>query len=273
MLIDWSARRRKETFAIPERELEKSPEMQYRRELTFIYQESAFQLHVPLYGVISIERVEDSQVRQTLQEILPGARAAIVVGSIVGDPMMNLLYREAGITMKNFVAVSTTAVEIFLMEFEDKLQVQGFKAASVRLPQTPHREYARVIAASGMGFVGRNSRLITRNNGCRIQLGMVVTDAPLLHGDYRYEPYTESRCGDCRICEEYCPAGALKEGQYDKAACTAFRNNPDNQLHLTDNIRLLCDACMRVCPLGDEERWDSRPVTWEEILSSGSLNH
>lgn len=273
MRIDWSINRRPETMIIPEWELEKTPEMQYRRELTFIYQETAFGMGIPLYSVVSVDALDDPADKKQLTDILPDAKAAILIGTPIADPIQRLWHRIGGVSMKTFTTVVTSSVEIMLLSIAEKLEVQGYQTASIQLPLTPTNKHTRLFELSGAGFTGKNHMVIVEHYGCRVNLGAVVTNAPLLHGDYRYDSYKTNECGDCTLCEEYCPSGALKNGEYDQEKCQAYINDPANQLHFTEHTLLKCDACMRVCPLGRQDRWDSATVAWTKILEEKSINY
>jgi len=272
MKANWNKLRKPEDFSIPEIELEKTPEMQFRRELTMLMQESGFQRQIPLYSVVSIEALASPAEKQLLTDILPEARAVIFMGTAIEDPILRLWNRIPGITMENFTTNITASVGLYLLQFCDKLDQQGYQAVSIQLPITPAVEHTELFALSDAVFIGKNHMVITESFGCRVNLGAIVTDAPLLNGDYRYDSYHGDRCGDCTLCEEYCPSGALKNGEYDREKCEAYLNNPATQLELTPHSILKCDACMRVCPLGEAGHWDSQPVHWSRILEERRIN-
>ena len=83
-------------------------------------------------------------------------------------------------------------------------------------------------AAAGLGWIGRNGRLIVRDFGPVVRTALILTDAPAEAS----EPETESHCGACRVCAGNCPADALtgkswmpgmpEETLIDRAACEAF---------------------------------------------------
>jgi epoxyqueuosine reductase QueG len=272
MKADWNVVRKPENMNVPEWELEKSPEMQFRRELTLLYQEAAFQQHIPLYGVVSMDALENPSDIQELTRVLPGAKAAILFGASIEDPFHRLWHRVPGISMQNFTTIATSKIEIMLLTFIDKLETQGYQAISIQMPLTPSNQFTRIFELAGAGFTGKNKLVITRSHGCRVSLGIIITDAPLLHGDYRYEPYNKNLCGDCTLCQEYCPSGALKNGQYNKKICEEYINNPENQLSFSEHTILKCDMCMRICPLGEIGKWDSQPVDWNTILKEKKIN-
>ena len=86
----------------------------------------------------------------------------------------------------------------------------------------PHKTSA---VLSGLGWIGKNNLLTTEEYGSGIRLSTVLTDLPLRTGS----PVQESKCGECRVCYQVCPAKAIadmnwkpgmkREELYDAFAC------------------------------------------------------
>ena len=73
-------------------------------------------------------------------------------------------------------------------------------------------------ARSGVGFYGKNTLLITRRHGSWVVLGTLVTDVEL-----EPTPPLGLDCGDCRLCIDACPTGALDEpGTLDATRCLSY---------------------------------------------------
>jgi len=106
-----------------------------------------------------------------------------------------------------------------------------------------------VAERAGIGFVGKNCALITPEFGSWVYLGELVTNLPL-------PPDTpvEEGCGECNICVEACPTGALVQGgQLDAQKCVAFLTQvkdfiPDQYRAKIGNRLYGCDTCQTVCP-------------------------
>lgn len=273
MQPEWDLTRKPENLTIDPIELEKSPEMQYRRELTMLIQESAFQNRVPLYGLLSIEKVSKQTKRHQIENILPNTKSIILMGVTIQDPMMRLWNRISGISMSTFSTIASSELEYLLLLFVNKLEDAGFMAKSVQLPFTPTSEYLWLFELSGAGFIGKNNLVITRKYGCRVNLGFIVTDAPLLNGDYRYASFKTNICGDCELCKEFCPSGALRGGTYDDNICKNFINKKENQLNFSEHSFMKCDMCMRICPIGEVGKWDKNQITWATILEERRINY
>ncbi|USG64707.1 tRNA epoxyqueuosine(34) reductase QueG [Brevibacillus ruminantium] len=106
-----------------------------------------------------------------------------------------------------------------------------------------------VAERAGLGWVGKNCALITPEFGSWVYLGEMVTNLPL-------PPDTpvEEGCGDCNICVDACPTGALVQGgQLDSQKCVAFLTQvkdfiPEQYRAKIGNRLYGCDTCQTVCP-------------------------
>jgi epoxyqueuosine reductase len=104
-------------------------------------------------------------------------------------------------------------------------------------------------ARSGVGFYGKNTMLITRRHGSWVVLGTLVTTAELVA-----TPPLETDCGECRLCIEACPTGALDDpGVLDATKCLSWSTQAPEPVPLEHRVHLGaqvygCDICQDVCP-------------------------
>jgi epoxyqueuosine reductase len=104
-------------------------------------------------------------------------------------------------------------------------------------------------ARSGVGFYGKNTMLITRRHGSWVVLGTLVTTAELVA-----TPPLETDCGECRLCIDACPTGALDEpGVLDATKCLSWSTQAPEPVPLEHRVHLGaqvygCDICQDVCP-------------------------
>jgi epoxyqueuosine reductase len=104
-------------------------------------------------------------------------------------------------------------------------------------------------ARSGVGFYGKNTLLITRRHGSWVVLGTLVTDAEL-----EPTPPLDLDCGDCRLCIDACPTGALDEpGTLDSTRCLSYWTQapapPPAEYRAELGAQVYgCDICPDVCP-------------------------
>lgn len=106
----------------------------------------------------------------------------------------------------------------------------------------------RYAVEAGLGWIGRQSLLITPEYGSFVLLGEIVTTAECDNYD---SPLEGVGCGECRRCVEACPNGAVKERHIDTSRCiscaTIERCNDERKLPLHGWI-FGCDECQTVCP-------------------------
>jgi epoxyqueuosine reductase len=104
-------------------------------------------------------------------------------------------------------------------------------------------------ARSGVGFYGKNTMLITRHHGSWVVLGTLVTDVEL-----EPTPTLGLDCGECRLCIDACPTGALDEpGTLDATRCLSYWTQAPAPIPEDYRAQLGaqvygCDICQDVCP-------------------------
>ena len=106
-----------------------------------------------------------------------------------------------------------------------------------------------VAERAGIGWSGKNCSIITPEFGSYVYLGELVTNIP-----FASDTPMEDACGDCRLCLDVCPTGALVgAGQLDSQRCIAFLTQtkgslPDEFRSHIGNRLYGCDTCQTVCP-------------------------
>jgi len=118
-------------------------------------------------------------------------------------------------------------------------------------------------ARSGVGFYGKNTLLITRRHGSWVVLGTLVTDVEL-----EPTPPLDLDCGECRLCIDACPTGALDEpGTLDSTRCLSYWTqapaSPPEEYRAGLGAQVYgCDICQDVCPWnrGVEKRRAKEPL-------------
>ena len=106
----------------------------------------------------------------------------------------------------------------------------------------------------GMGSIGRNSMVIDSESvhGSRFFLVCILTTA-------RVSPDSSSIskdiCGDCRLCVDACPGGALQWGHpFDARRCISWMTIEkrealtEGEQKIAGNRLFGCDVCQNVCP-------------------------
>lgn len=106
-------------------------------------------------------------------------------------------------------------------------------------------------AKSGTGWIGKNSMLITKQNGSFFFLAELITDL-----DLPPDPPIRDYCGRCTRCIDACPTQALiGNKQIDASRCISYftielRDEllPSDMTNKFENWMFGCDICQNVCP-------------------------
>ena len=103
---------------------------------------------------------------------------------------------------------------------------------------------------SGLGWMGKNSNLITKNNGSFFFLAELIVDLEL-----EYDGEIPDYCGTCTKCIDACPTNAIPEPYIvDGSKCISYftielkENIPDEMKGKFDDWAFGCDICQDVCP-------------------------
>lgn len=112
----------------------------------------------------------------------------------------------------------------------------------------PHKT---VATRAGLGWIGKNCLLVTKEFGPAMRISSLLTDAPLECS----EAITESQCGTCELCVKACPAqvlrGTLWKAGMDRSELVDAQKCFDKQVEImkekTGIEADLCGKCFAVC--------------------------
>ncbi|MFL2622041.1 MAG: tRNA epoxyqueuosine(34) reductase QueG [Flavobacteriaceae bacterium] len=133
---------------------------------------------------------------------------------------------------------------------------------------------------SGLGWLGKNSNLITQKVGSFYFISELIVDLDL-ETDYAVTDH----CGSCTACIDACPTQAITEPyKVDGSKCISYftielkDNIPSDMKDKFDNWMFGCDVCQDVCPWNRFSKEHSEPLfrpkpelltmskkDWEEI--------
>jgi epoxyqueuosine reductase len=105
-------------------------------------------------------------------------------------------------------------------------------------------------AKSGLGWLGKNTNLISKKVGSFFFIAELIIDLEL-----DYDTPVTDHCGSCTACIDACPTDALLQPyQIDGSKCISYltielkENIPTEFKGQMDNWAFGCDICQTVCP-------------------------
>jgi epoxyqueuosine reductase len=133
----------------------------------------------------------------------------------------------------------------------EKLETLGERIGGTYRVLVDHPDHVDRAAAvrAGIAFFGKNTMAITQRHGSWVVLGALVTDVEI-----DPSPVLALDCGECRLCIDACPTGALDEpGTLDANRCLSYWTQAPASIpaeyrpELGDMV-YGCDICQEVCP-------------------------
>jgi len=159
-----------------------------------------------------------------------------------------------------------------LFELSDYIE-ETFGEVQIRafVDSAPVLERTWAVKA-GLGWIGKNTNLITLKNGSFLFICELITDLELFYD----HPIDNNYCGDCSLCINACPTKAIiAPYQLDASKCISYLT-----IELKDQIPVEfknvyqqwifgCDICQDVCPwnrfsiIHNEKQFNPPPKLFE----------
>jgi len=231
---------------ISESYLAKDEYTQNRRQLTFLLQESAFSEHIPIFCIIDVDLLGEAE-KGLFEGYGIEVHSAIILGHTIAEPFLWAEQAALGNRGNRISSCAELITTGYLMGFREKLEFQGYSTHILNPDPLPNKKLATMMACSHKGAVGKNGRFLAGVYGAQASVGMILTNAPLMGGDYRYPDVPSDMCGDCQQCLEACPCGALSAEGYDKALCQSYRDKEEHMERAAAHTVLKCMKCYLAC--------------------------
>ena len=137
-------------------------------------------------------------------------------------------------------------------------------------------------AKSGLGWIGKNSNLLTQQVGSFYFIAELIVDLEL-----EYDHAVTDHCGTCTACLDACPTEAIVAPYVvDGSKCISYftielkENIPTEMQGKMDDWMFGCDVCQDVCPWNKFSKGHNEPLfnpnpqllsftkkDWEEITA------
>ena len=196
-----------------------------------------------------MEKYFDLRVDPTL--LVPGAKSVItlMLNYFPSQQQKNTAPKISKYAFgKDYHEVIKSKLNNFLFMLQEKIgdiHGRGFVDSAPVLERTWAQR-------SGLGWIGRNGNLITKQQGSFFFVATLITDLELLYDD----PFVKDYCGSCRRCIDACPTNAILDNKViNGSSCISYFTIelkdmliPDEMKGKFQNWMFGCDICQDVCP-------------------------
>lgn len=185
-------------------------------------------------------------------QLVEGAKAVVICALNYRNEITNGYSAEARCKVASYACTTDYhhTIKAMLREMFARLRESNpTLTGRAFVDSAPLTEKAWAVEA-GLGWIGRQSLLITREYGSTVLLGALVVCDEV---DSYDAPYESDGCGECRRCIEACPNRAIgSERMIDPRRCIS-RLTIEREAIMPDGCKLHgwafgCEECQNVCP-------------------------
>lgn len=136
-----------------------------------------------------------------------------------------------------------------LKQLAQFIENQVPKARTQYMVDTGQLVDVAVAYRAGLGFIGKNGLLISKEYGSWLYLGEIITNL-----EFEPDPLVDYDCGDCNRCITACPTQALLgDGRMNAKRCLSYQTQTKTLMPLEYRRKMStviygCDICQLVCP-------------------------
>ncbi len=211
---------------------------------------------------------------------LPEVKSIIMLGLNYYQPNSNQPEPDSGQVARyargrDYHKIFETKIRALLRLINDKFpELDTRKEFKYFVDYGPFLERAYAEKA-GLGYIGKNSMLITEEYGSWVMLAEVLTTVELKPDKPNQNRH--GHCGNCQRCIIHCPTGAIiAPGVVDASKCISYltiekRSEIEPTLRAKIGNRIFgCDICQEVCP-HNHPLQRSTPTTNKEFLPESGV--
>ena len=213
-----------------------------------------------LFGVADLDEIADA-IAEEYGDQFKDLTKAISAAVFFPKSVVNELAQGPTHTYLRYYDTINARLDDIALRINNFIQKKGYQTFPIPASQRVSESklagiFSHRLAAhrAGLGWIGKNCSLINPEVGPRLRLVTVLTDAPL-----PADRPLENRCGECTLCREACPPGAIKgiafradgslNERFDAAACHNYLSNMRHSFG-----KRVCGRCLAACPWGNKGR-------------------
>jgi len=196
------------------------------------------------------------------ESLFPGAKSIVVTGL---NYFSEIRQTQPGVPVLSRYAYGINYHDVITGKLEKLLAF--IKATETGTEGRPFVDSAPILEKAwakeaGLGWRGKHSIIINKKIGSFFFIGVLILNIDLEYDD----PFTGDFCGECRLCIDLCPTGAINDNRtIDTRKCIAnltIENRgpiPEEIIPRMGGRVYGCDKCQEVCPWNKKALPNSHP--------------
>lgn len=195
--------------------------------------------------------------------IVKGYKSGISIGIVIPDSIVDHLPQRADINVSceyriHGYEVLNQRLNLIASFLSSYLNKKGYRTLPIAvadrtdednaIPTVSHKMIAHI---AGLGWIGKNCLLITKEHGPRVRFISVLTNAPLKTVN---NPLVQ-QCNKCVECAKACPVKAIKGRNYKEGEGREERFEFIKCHNYFEKLKKIkkypvCGLCLHACPYG-----------------------
>jgi epoxyqueuosine reductase len=211
------------------------------------FRELAASMGGKLFGVCRIDELRE-KFHAEVKSISEMLNTAISIGIPLSSSVMETLTDHPNILYKAHYRQVNHTLNDIAFQIVSRINKLGKMALPIPAsqmiswePMRAHLSHREIGFKAGLGWRGRNNLLVNAVYGSQVRLVTVLTDLPL-----PIDQPTDEDCGDCYVCLDACPVGAIgdKIEDFDLEACY----KQVSEFARPERIgTYICGLCLQAC--------------------------
>lgn len=202
-----------------------------------------------LFGVADISGIKEEFF--LTEDATRGLDRAVCVGARLSLPVLSEIKEEPTRLYLHHYRTANMFLDQMAYVLCQRIQERGARALPIPASQIidwdlqkAHLSHKRIGYLAGLGWMGRNNLLVSKNFGSQFRMVTILTDLSL-----KPDRPVREECGTCYACLKACPVGAIGERQEDFKYEACFEKLKSFQ---RQNIvgQFICGICVKACSGG-----------------------
>lgn len=231
-------------------------------------------LGADLCGIAQMARFVDAPAGFHPTDIYPACRSVIVFAKRLPKGLAAVSPRIINNHLSDIVIS-----ELDRISYLGSLEIEKLGGIAVPVPSDAPYDYwdsdnlegkgllsmRHAALAAGIGSMGKNTLIISKQYGNMINIGAVLTNL-----DLQSDPLSEELCiAGCRLCLDNCPTKALDGRTANQMLCRQFTYSSNQRGFGICN----CNRCRLVCPraFGKFEKYFKENKPWRSVKCKSKI--